>query len=163
MKFYTADICDHYSDYVQIATPILHSYGGVVKFHGPIYTVKLFEDNGDLIVLLRDVQGEGRVCVVDVEGDCCAVVGETLITFACQNGWAGIVINGYIRDSHKTAQVPVGLVALGKYPYKSTKKKMGRQNIELNFAGVIFKPGSYLYADNDGIVVLKEKINSHYV
>jgi regulator of ribonuclease activity A len=159
MKFYTADICDHHSDHIQVVQPILRSYGGVTAFHGSVHTIKLFEDNSDLIALLRDVQGEGRVCVVDVQGDYCAVVGETLIGFASKNGWAGIVINGYIRDTHKTTQIPVGLVALGKYPLRSTKKKPGQQNIELNFAGVTFKPGSYLYADNDGIVVLSEEIN----
>jgi len=159
MEFYTADICDHHSDQIQVVQPILHSYGGATTFDGPIYTVRLFEDNSDLVVLLRDVQGEGRVCVVDVQGEYCAVVGETLIGFACKNGWAGIVINGYIRDTHKTAQIPVGLVALGKYPLRSTKKKPGRQNIDLTFAGVTFRPDNYLYADDDRIVVLKEKID----
>ncbi len=158
MKFYTADICDHHGDHIQVVQPILHSYGGVTTFHGPIHTIKLFEDNSDLIALLRDVQGEGKVCVVDVLGDYCAVVGETLIGFACKNGWAGIVINGYIRDTHATVQIPVGLVALGKYPLKSTKKKPGRQNIELNFGEVTFKPDNYLYADDDGIVVLSDPI-----
>lgn len=156
MKFYTADICDHHSDHIQVLQPILHSYGGVTTFHGPIHTIKLFEDNGDLIALLRDEQGRGKVCVVDVQGDYCAVVGETLIGFAHENGWAGIVINGYIRDIHATVKIPVGLVALGKYPLKSTKKKPGKQNIELNFAGVTFKPDNYLYADRDGIVVSSE-------
>ncbi len=137
---------------------ILHSYGGITTFHGPIHTIQLFEDNEDLIALLRDVPGEGKVCVVDVQGGYCAVVGETLIGFACKNGWVGIIINGYIRDAHATAEIPVGLVALGKYPFKSNKKKKGRQNIEFNFGGVTFKPGNYLYADNDGIVVSSEKI-----
>jgi regulator of ribonuclease activity A len=159
MQFYTADICDHHSDQIQIADPILYSYGGVTTFHGQIHTIQLFEDNDDLVTLLRDVQGEGKVCVVDVQGDYCAVVGETLIGFAYKNGWAGIVINGYIRDAHATVKIPVGLVALGKYPFKSKKKKPGRQDIELNFAGVTFRPDNYLYADSDGMVVSSEPFN----
>ncbi len=159
MKFYTADICDHHSDIIQVAHPIFKSYGGVTTFHGSIHTIKLFEDNGDLVALLRDTKGEGRVCVVDVVGDYCAVVGETLMGFAYKNGWAGIVINGYIRDTHETTQIPVGLLALGTYPLKSIKKQPSEQNCELNFAGVTFKPDNYLYSDNDGVVLAKQEID----
>jgi regulator of ribonuclease activity A len=158
MKFYTADICDHHSDIVQVAHPIFKSYGGVNTFHGKIHTIKLFEDNSDLVALLRDTKVDGMVCVVDVVGDYCAVVGETLMGFAYKNGWSGIVINGYIRDTHETTQVPVGLLALGTYPLKSTKKQQSEQNSILNFAGVKFSPNNYLYADNDGVLLTEKEI-----
>lgn len=158
MKFYTADICDNHTNNVQVVQPLFHSYGGVNTFHGPIHTIKLYEDNKDLVSLLRDVRGDGKVCVVDVMGDYCAVVGETLMGFAYKNGWAGIIVNGYIRDTHETTQIPVGLLALGKYPFKSLKKHAGEQNLELDFAGVKFQPNAYVYADNDGVIVSKEEI-----
>ncbi len=155
MKSYTADICDKYKNEVQVLEPILKSFGGVSMCHGKIYTIELFEDNTDLVKLLRDEKGDGRVCVVDVKGDYCAVVGETLMGFAYENGWAGIVINGYVRDTHQTSIIPVGLFALGTYPYKSEKKANSNRDIELKFGGVSFRAGHILYADNDGIIVKK--------
>lgn len=154
MKSYTADICDKFGEEVQVCDPIFKSYGGTAMCHGPITTIELFEDNTDLVKLLRDEKGEGRVCVVDVKGKYPAVVGETLMGFAYENGWAGIVINGYVRDTHQTSIIPVGLYALGTYPLKSPKKIAGNRDVELNFAGVTFKTGEFLYADNDGIIVM---------
>jgi len=158
MKSYTADICDKYPNEVQVLNPNYLSYGGVSMCHGEIITIKLYEDNKALVELLRDNRGDGKICVVDVEGDYCAVVGETLMGYAYHNGWEGIVINGYVRDTHQTAVVPVGLYALGTYPYKSIKKKQGVLGCELNFGNVNFKEGEFLYADKDGIVITKQNI-----
>lgn len=158
MKSYTADICDNYPNNVQVLAPHYNSYGGVAMCHGKIVTIELFEDNKALVELLRDTSGEGKICVVDVKGDYCAVVGETLMGYAYHNGWAGIVINGYVRDTHQTAVVPVGLYALGTYPFKSQKKAEANHNTVLEFSGVTFTPGEFLYADKDGIVVTKENI-----
>ncbi len=158
MKSYTADICDKHNEEVQVLDPLYKSYGGISQCHGPITTIELFEDNTDLVKLLRDEKGEGKICVVDVKGDYCAVVGETLMGFAYENGWAGIVINGYVRDTHQTSQIPVGLFAIGTYPLKSTKKADSNRDCELNFGGVKFKVGEILYADNDGIIVVKNNI-----
>jgi regulator of ribonuclease activity A len=158
MKSYTADICDKYKEQVQVLDPILQSFGGVSMCHGEIVTIKLFEDNKALVELLRDNKGDGKICVVDVEGDFCAVVGETLMGYAYHNGWAGIIINGFVRDTHQTTQIPVGLWAIGTYPYKSQKKQEAKLNCELNFGDVSFRVGEFLYADRDGIVVTKENI-----
>ncbi|MEA3353033.1 MAG: ribonuclease E activity regulator RraA [Campylobacterota bacterium] len=158
MKSYTADICDNHPNEVQVADPVFKSYGGVSMTHGSITTVKLFEDNKALVELLRDTKGHGKVCVVDVQGDYCAVVGETLMGYAYHNGWEGIVINGYVRDTHQTKQIPVGLWALGTYPFKSRKKEQGLYDKTLNFASVEFRVGEFIYADQDGIITIKENI-----
>ncbi len=158
LQSYTADICDKYNNKIQILDPFYKSYGGISMCHGTIYTIELFEDNKALVELLRDTKGEGRICVVDVKGNYCAVVGENLMKFAYENNWAGIVINGYVRDTHETSQIPVGLFALGTYPHKSTKKADANQKIELNFGNVTFKVGEFLYADNDGIIVSEDSI-----
>ena len=158
MKSYTADICDNHPENVQVLAPILNSFGGVSMCHGKIVTIKLYEDNKGLVELLRDNRGDGKVCVVDVNGEYCAVVGETLMGYAYHNGWAGIVINGYVRDTHQTTQIPVGLWALGTYPFKSQKKETAIINQTLNFGGVKFRAGEYIYADKDGVITTKENI-----
>jgi regulator of ribonuclease activity A len=159
MEFYTADLCDTYHDSVEVVASGLSSYGGEERFCGPITTIKLDEDNSDLIKLLKE-DGKGSVAVVDVLGSYCAVVGDTLMGFAAQNNWAGIVINGYVRDIANTKHIRVGLLALGTCPRKSRKKSPAILNTPLNFLGVSFKEGAYLYADSDGVIVSERDLLS---
>jgi regulator of ribonuclease activity A len=149
----TADLCDLYGDGAQIAKPIFQAYGGVEYCFGQIRTIRLDEDNRCLVEMLRDEKGEGSVAVVDAKGVHCAIVGDRLMGFARENGWAGIVVNGYVRDTRETRNIPVGLWALGAYPLRSSKKSSCERDVDLEFAGVVFRPGEYLYADHDGIVV----------
>ena len=153
MIFSTADLCDKYGDKIKVLEMNLSSYGGECKFKGEIVTIKLDEDNSDLVSMLRDERGEGRVVVVDVEANYCAVVGDTLMGFAKKNGWAGILINGFVRDVVITKTIPVGLIAIGTCPRKSQKKSESQRGIELNFGGVLFKEGEFLYVDEDGVIV----------
>ena len=153
MEFFTADLSDDHRDSAQVAEPLLTNYGGAVKCSGPIVTLRLNEHNGDLITLLKS-EGNGRIAVVDVDAAYYAVVGENLMKFAHQNGWNGIVINGYVRDTHITRTVPVGLWALGTCPRKSHEPKPGELHADIAFAGVAFNEGAWLFADEDGIVVM---------
>ena len=153
MNFATADLCDKYRDKLQVLQTPLKSYGGVSSFSGEIVTIKLNNNNHELIKLLRDEKGLGRVVVVDVNEAFYAVVGDNLMKFANQNGWAGIVINGFVRDTKITQTIPVGLIALGTCPQKSFENNEAQRDIELNFGGVSFKKGAYIYVDKDGVIV----------
>jgi len=158
MKSYTADICDNHPNDVQVLAPNYNSYGGISMCHGQITTIQLFEDNTALVKLLRDTNGDGKICVVDVVGDYCAIVGENLMNYAHKNGWKGILINGYVRDIEATQQIPVGLWALGTYPFRSQKKKEALLNTTLEFGEVTFRVDEFLFADNDGIIVTQKYI-----
>lgn len=158
MTFFTADICDEHADKVCLLAPGFINYGGTDKCQGEIVTIKLDKNNSDLISLLRDEDGRGKVVVVDVAQAYFAVVGENLMKFAHKNNYAGIVINGYVRDTQQIEAIPVALYALGTCSRKSIPVTQGTRNIALNFAGVDFKPGEYLYADRDGIIVTQDKI-----
>jgi len=157
MEFYTADLCDEHKDNVQVLAPSFKSYGKAINFSGQIVTLKLDEQNSGLITLLKS-PGKGRIAVVDVDAKYYAVVGENLMKFAKDNDWAGIVINGYVRDIEMTSQIDVALLALGTCPRKSFKESAYQENLELNFADVTFVPGDYLYADVDGIITSKTKL-----
>ena len=85
MKSYTADICDKHQGNIKVARPVFKSFGGISMCHGEIYTIKLEEDNTDLVQLLKTTNGKGKICVVDVAGEYCAVVGETLMGYAYEN------------------------------------------------------------------------------
>jgi regulator of ribonuclease activity A len=153
MTFSTADLYDAHEGKVQVALPGLHDYGGRRTFRGPISTVKVHEDNA-LVRKALEEPGNGRVLVVDGGASLrCALVGDLLAELARNNGWAGIVVSGCIRDSQAIAAIDVGVKALGTNPRKSVKKGAGDRDISVSFSGVTFVPGHFLYADPDGVLV----------
>jgi regulator of ribonuclease activity A len=152
MKFYTADLCDKYPENVQVLDPILKSYGGSKRVMGKIVTVKLSGHNKTLVELLKS-GGNGQIAVVDVDAKYTAVVGDNLMKFAHENNWAGIIINGYVRDTKNTKEIDVGLFALGTCPKKTMEACEGSLHVKVSFGGVSFNEGDYLYADRDGIIV----------
>ncbi len=158
MTFFTADICDEHSDRVAVLGAGYRNYGGADKCQGEVVTIRLDRNNSDLITLLRDVDGMGKVVVVDVDQAYYAVVGEMLMKFAHQNNYAGIIINGYIRDSSLIKNIPVALYALGTCPRKYIPVTSGEQDVPLVFGGTEFNSGNYLYADTDGVIVAAGKI-----
>lgn len=158
MEVFTADICDEHSDKVKVLGPGYSNYGGADRCQGEIVTIKLDKNNADLVALLRDEEGNGKVVVVDVDQAYYAVVGENLMKFAHQNNYAGIVVNGYIRDTFQIKDIPVALYALGTCSRKSIPVTQAERDITLSFGGVDFNPGDYLYADTDGVIVSAEKI-----
>ena len=152
MSFKTADLCDEYSDSLQICEPGCSDFGGRQRFFGQISTITCFEDNS----LVREAvaePGEGRVLVVDAGGSMrCAMLGDLLAAKAVAKGWAGILMYGLIRDSADIAAMDLGVKALGTHPLKSVKKGVGERDVVVRFAGVSFVPGAYLYADEDGVL-----------
>ncbi len=157
MKYITADICDQHRGEAQVLSHDYKSYGGVEGCCGPIATIKLDEENSDLIAMLKE-PGEGRIAVVDVNAAFYAVVGENLMKFALENGWAGIVINGYVRDTKITKTMPIALWALGTCSRKSHDKREAQRDVELSFGGVSFKNGEFLLSDHDGIIVIAREL-----
>lgn len=152
-EFQTPDLCDKYPDQVRVAAPIFKHYGGITCFSGPIVTIKCFEDNS-LVKHHASQPGEGKIMVVDGEGSQRrALLGDMIAQAAVKNGWQGIIIHGCVRDVDILAQLPFGVQALNAHPVKTEKRRLGSFNIPLSFAGVIFNPGDYVYADNNGILV----------
>ena len=155
---YTTDLCDAHADTLQICEPMFADFGGTDTFEGPITTLKVFEDNS-LVRSALETKGNGGVLVVDGGGSLrCALVGGMLGELAVKNGWAGIVVYGCVRDSRELMEQRVGVKALNTHPLKSNKKGVGEKNIEVCFAGVRFRPGEYLYADGDGVVVSAKRL-----
>ena len=149
----TAELSDTYDTMIQVAQPIFRDFGGVSAFSGPIATVQANEDNTSVRAMLAQ-EGHGRVLVVDGGGSLrCALVGDQLAQLAQDNGWAGVVVNGCVRDTAALEEMRLGVRALAAMPRRSEKRAAGREDVPVTFAGVQFQPGHYLYADSDGIVV----------
>ena len=153
MQHSTADLCDKHIHRLQVAEPIFIDFGAQPCFEGLVHTLKVFEDNS-LVRTALEQDRTGKVLVIDGGGSFrCALVGDNLVALAIENHWRGLVVYGCIRDSKIIADMEIGVKALNTIPTKSIKRNEGQQNIDVRFAGVDFKPGMYLYADEDGIVV----------
>ena len=164
MDFATADLCDRHEGQLSAGTlhvvaPIFRSYGGRPAFHGPIATLKLFEDNSFVRKALEQ-PGNGRVLVIDGGGSLRrALIGDQLAALGVKNGWAGIVAYGCIRDSAAIADMDIGVLALATHPQKTDKKNVGEVDVAITFGGVTFRPGEWLYADGDGILVASHTLD----
>jgi len=152
MTNFTADLCDTYPDKVSVLGPGYFNYGGLGQCQGEIVTIELDKNNADLITLLRDEDGHGKVVVVDSKQDYFAIVGENLMKFAHRSGYSGIIVNGYIRDTVQISDIPVALFALGTCSRKSIPVTQGQRDVALSFGGVEFRPGEYVYGDADGVI-----------
>lgn len=160
MNFEVADLCDDNQDKnIQVLSSDFQNYGGKEKCFGQIITIKLDKSNWRLLELLRDVNGEGKIVVVDNAKYFFGVVGDKLMAFAEQNNWAGIILNGYVRDTAYTKDIDVALYAIGTCPLRNFEKTSSSQGVQLSFGGVTFNEGNYVYLDNDGVIVLKEEID----
>ncbi|MGV8995386.1 MAG: ribonuclease E activity regulator RraA [Parvibaculaceae bacterium] len=154
----TTDLSDAHADIIQHCAPVFRDYGGVTTFSGPVATLKVFEDN----VMVRaavETKGEGRVLIVDGGGSMnCALFGGNLAKLAADNGWAGVVVYGCIRDTLELSAEKVGVKALAAHPKRSARTGAGEKDIAVRFAGVTINPGDWLYADADGIIISKTKL-----
>ena len=158
----TCDLVDQYADVIQVAETIgLKHYGQQQRFFGRIQTLKCFEDNS-LLKKIVSAPNAASVLVVDGGGSMrCAMVGDLIAALAVEQGWRGIIVNGCIRDSTALQHIPIGILALGTNPKKSSKLDLGEIGMPLSFAGTRFESGDYLYADEDGIVVAKRDLSKN--
>ncbi|ALG66934.1 ribonuclease E activity regulator RraA [Beggiatoa leptomitoformis] len=158
MEYVTADLCDKYPKVVKVADPIFRSFGAKRSFGGQIKTLKVHEDNV-LVKELLGTAGEGRVLVIDGGASLrCALVGDIIAKSAVDNGWAGIIVYGCIRDSAMIDTMQIGIKALNTHPLKSYKHGRGDKDFPVSFAGVTFFPEHYVYADADGVIVAEHAL-----
>ena len=158
MTFATTDLCDAHEASLADGTlralqPVFSAWGAVAAFSGPITTLRCFEDNS-LVRSALEEPGQGRVLVVDGGGSLrCALLGGNLAKLAEKNGWAGVVVNGCVRDADEIDACRVGVRGLASHPRKSDKRGIGQRAVVVDFAGVRIAPGEWCYADRDGVLV----------
>ena len=170
VRFATCDLCDVHKDdstgCFRVFPPVFRDFGAVKKFAGPVVTVKCFEDNTlvkaavDSVGYLDTPQGRvGKVLVVDGGGSLRkALLGGNLGAAAVRNGWAGVVIDGCVRDTAELASQAVGIRALAAMPLPTEKRQQGQADVPVQVQDVWVRPGDWLYADEDGIVLASKAL-----
>lgn len=160
----TAEVCDANTSLIatgelRVLQPDFQIYGRRQIFSGPVVTLKVFEDNY-LVREFLEEKGNGRVLVVDGGASMrCAILGGNPVVQAQNNGWAGIVVNGCIRDVDEINGCDIGVRALASNPVKSNKKGVGEKHVPVHIAGIRICDGEWLYADTDGILVSKMELS----
>ena len=84
-----------------------------------------------------------------------ALCGGNIAEEACKQGWEGMVFNGVVRDSHETMIMDIGIKSLGTSAMPPSNEMDGVTGDTLTFGGIQFRPGEYLYADQDCVIVLE--------
>lgn len=158
LVFSTCDFCDllkdDHSGAFRVLPPVFQDYGGRAAFAGPVVTVKCHEDNSLVKQILEQEAGEGRVLVVDGAGAVSrSLVGGKIAAAAARNGWAGVLVYGAVRDVAELRATPLGVRALALTPMPTSRAGQGQSNVPVLLQGVCVRPGEWLYADADGMVV----------
>jgi len=156
----SCDLCDRHKASTdgtfRVLPPVFREFGGRAAFAGRVVTVKCFEDNTSVKALLEG-PGEGRVLVVDGAGSLRrALIGGNIGAAAARNGWAGVVVDGCVRDVAELAACDVGIRALAAMPLPTDRRQAGLVDVPVQVQGVWVRPGDWLCADADGIVILPE-------
>jgi regulator of ribonuclease activity A len=158
VEFKTTDLCDQFGDEVIVCEPIFRDYGGVRRFAGPAATIKCFEDNSRVRDLTAE-PGQGRVLAIDAGGSLRrAVLGDLLAHKELDNGWTGFVVYGAIRDSVAIAAMQIGVKAMGAVPLRTDKRGEGQRDIPVQIAGATIRPGDWIYADEDGVILARRAL-----
>lgn len=160
--FATCDLCDaneeDTSGSFRVLPPVFSDFGVEGRFSGQVATIRCLEDNSRVREAVNS-PGEGRVLVIDGGASVRrALVGGTLAAAAAKSGWAGSVVDGAVRDLAELIDAGIGVKALALMPLRSVKRGEGQRDLPVEIQGVWVRPGDWLYADEDGIVVSAKKL-----
>jgi regulator of ribonuclease activity A len=153
MTWKTSDLCDACAQAQVCELPFV-GFGRRRAFSGRIRTVRCDAGLAALRDLVRQA-GEGQVLVVDGAGlPWRALFGDVMGAILGDRGWAGIVVNGWVRDRNELDAMDIGVKALGTVPRRADTGGSGEVDVPVRFGGITFTPGATLVADEDGVIVL---------
>lgn len=155
MNLKTSDLCDARADIRSCQLQFM-SFGRRPAFAGFIRTVR-YNDGINIVKQVANQPAHDQVLVIDGDGTrSFALFGDRMAEIVLRNGWAGVVVNGVIRDSEEINALDIGVKALGTVPNRPSLAGEGACDITVTFGGISFIPGRRLVADRDGVVVLPE-------
>ncbi|GEA52016.1 regulator of ribonuclease activity A [Vibrio inusitatus NBRC 102082] len=162
MEYNTSALCDVYLDQVDVVEPMFSNFGGSASFAGQVTTIKCFEDNG-LIRSVLEQDGQGRVLLIDGGGSLRrALIDAEIASLAEENEWEGLVVYGSVREVDELEDMSIGIQALASIPVGASQTDIGELDVPVNFGGVSFLPEDYLYADNTGIILSQEPLDTNF-
>ncbi|VWX62978.1 putative 4-hydroxy-4-methyl-2-oxoglutarate aldolase [Burkholderiales bacterium 8X] len=154
----TSDLCDACEAAAACELSFM-SIGRRTAFAGSIRTVSCTSGIAPLREIVHQ-PGQGQVLVIDAAPiGFRAVFGDVMAALAVRNGWAGVVVHGWVRDRREIDEMAIGVKALGTSPRRASVAGGGEVDGTLRFGNIAFAPGSRLVADEDGVIVLPPGLN----
>ena len=152
------DLSDQYPNQIQTGKLILNSYGRKSLIAGEIYTVSCSDDNS-IVKSVLSRKGQNKILVIDASGvSHASMVGDQIAESALNNNWAGIFVNGYVRDVEILGTLDLGIFARGSVAQKTDKQDHGFEGIMISFGSTIMHSGNWLYVDENGWIVAATKL-----
>ena len=123
---------------------------------GPAFTVKCYP--GSIITVHKALleAAPGDILVVDGESDgrAGALFGELMGREARDRGFAGIVIDGAVRDRGGLIRLGFPTFARQITPRVGVNRRLGVTQVPVSVGEVVVNPGDYILADDDGVIVI---------
>ncbi len=138
--------------------PSLRGIGSLVpggRAVGTAVTVRTVP--GDWMATVRsiDVAEPGQVIVVEAGGEAPAVWGELATESCIVRGVAGLVVDGAVRDTEDIRRL--GFPVWTKLVCSDAGvPKGGEVNTPITISGQTIRPGDWIVADDDGVIVLPQ-------
>lgn len=125
-----------------------------VRVAGPAMTVRTLPGDWAKPVEAIDACEPGDVLVIDAGGVPPAVWGELATNSALNRKLAGVVVHGAIRDTSDIRQLGLPVYARTVAAHAGEPKGLGEMRVTLRVEGIECRPGDWVVADADGIMVV---------
>jgi 4-hydroxy-4-methyl-2-oxoglutarate aldolase len=126
-----------------------------MKCAGSAFTVEVRPGDNLMIHAALALAKPGDVLVIDGKGDqMSALMGTLMLSAAKGIGLAGVVIDGAVRDVPEIIALGFPVFCVGSNPNGPGKVAPGRINHPISCGGVTVRPGDFVIADADGVVVV---------
>jgi 4-hydroxy-4-methyl-2-oxoglutarate aldolase len=122
---------------------------------GPAFTVRARPGDNLATHWALAVAPRGSILVVTHEGENqCGGWGEIASVAALARGLRGLVTDGAVRDTEACQRLGFPIFSQGIAIKGTTKAHAGAVNVPVVCAGALVRPGDYIVADQDGVVVV---------
>ncbi|HEY1627271.1 MAG TPA: RraA family protein [Streptosporangiaceae bacterium] len=136
----------------------LRSFGSNEVMCGPAVTVRVRPGDNLMVHKSFDLAQPGDVIVVDAGGEIAqAIIGGNMRVTMMRRGFAGIVIDGAIRDILEFADGAFPTYALANAHRGPSKDGPGEINVPISCAGMVVHPGDLVIGDPDGVVTVPKE------
>ncbi len=128
-----------------------------VRIAGKAVTCRTMPGDWAKPVEAIDTCSPGDVLVIDAGGVPPAIWGELATHSALNRGLAGVVVLGAIRDTADIRRLGLPVFARAVSANAGEPKGFGEIGVALRVDGIECRPGDWIVADDDGVLVVPQK------
>lgn len=162
LRVSTANLSDALNHSAGLRGVTCRTAGKKMRFAGRAVTVKTLAGDWHKVVQAIDVANQGDVIIVDSSGQPPAVWGECATLSAINKQLSATVIYGAVRDTDVALELGYPIFSACVCPDAGEPKGFGEINCALNISGQVIMAGDWIVGDDDGVMILPQKIAGEY-